>query len=100
MNLAKLIKDSFFIGMTAGLVSTVLFYYILEGIRVILVDHLGNESIMRPPIVQLLTMLMNLIVFRILMINLDKEKTGKGFLFVTVLLTLAYFYIYFRMRRA
>jgi hypothetical protein len=100
MNLVRRIKDSFVLGIIGGLISSVIFYYIMTAIRVKLIEHFSNENIMRPPVIQLLTMLVNLIVFRILMINLEKEKTGKGFLFVTVLLTLAYFFIYYRMRRS
>jgi hypothetical protein len=99
MNLVKLIKDSFVIGMLGGLVSIFSFYYIISAIRSLIISYYGNEYIMRPPVVQLLTMLMNVIIFRLLMINFEKEKTGKGFLFITVLMTLAYFFIYFRVKR-
>ncbi len=99
MKLAEKLKDSFITGMISGAVSIFLFYYLISFIRSLIVNYYGNQFIMRPPVVQLLTMLMNVIIFRMLMINMDKEKTGKGFLFITVLATLAYFFVYFRMRK-
>jgi hypothetical protein len=93
------IKDSFLVGMVSGLFSIFCFYFLISFIRNVLVNYYGNEAIMRPPVVQLLTMLMNVIIFRLLMINFDREKTGKGFLFITVLASLVYFFIYFRINR-
>jgi hypothetical protein len=99
MKLAGRIKDSFLVGMLSGLLSIFCFYFLISLIRNVLVNYYGNEAIMRPPVVQLLTMLLNIIIFRLLMINLEREKTGKGFLFITVLATLVYFFIYFRIKR-
>jgi hypothetical protein len=100
MNLEKWIKDSFILGLLYGLVSLVIFYYMFSAIRSLIIDYYGNPYILRPPIVHLLTMLVNIILFRLLMINYGKEKTGKGLLFVTVIATLAYFFIFFKMNRS
>ena len=65
----------------------------------LVIDITDNAAILRPPFPQLLAMLMNILLFRLLIINLKKENTGKGVLFITVLLTLAYFFIYNRLQR-
>jgi hypothetical protein len=99
MNPEKWIKDSFIVGLVSGSVSMVLFYYVFTAIRSALVSYTGNIYMLRPPAVQLFTMLVNVILFRILMINFNKEKTAKGFLFITVITTLAYFFILYRLNK-
>jgi hypothetical protein len=96
MNLERWNKDSFLMGIIAGLVSSVIFYFILNAIRFAVINYYGNPYMLKPPTVQLLVMMVNVILFRLLMINLDKEKTAKGFLFVTVLVSLGYFYFLFK----
>lgn len=99
MNLEKWIKDSFIFGMLSGLVSLAIFYFLLTWLRSMLISYFGNPYMLRPPTVQLFTMLINIIFFRLLIINFEKEKTGKGFLFITVIITLAYFFIFFKMNK-
>lgn len=96
MHLKKLIKDSFVVGIFAGIVSLVFFYSLLTAFRTWLLNYSGNEMLLRPPAVQMIAMAINLIIFRLIMINVQKEKTGKGFLLVTVLLSLCYFYFFYR----
>ena len=99
MNLEKRIKDSFAFGLLTGTISLVVFYYLLTGIRSWLVDHYDNPYILRPPTVQLIAVAFNIIIFRFLMINYQKEKTGKGILFITVIMTLGYFFVFNRYNK-
>lgn len=82
-------------GVVAGLISVVLFYFLLSAIRLLVINYYGNPYMLKPPTVQLLTMLVNIILFRLLIINFKKEETGKGLLFITVLVTLGYFFLHF-----
>jgi presenilin-like A22 family membrane protease len=100
MNLGKRINDSFAFGLLAGLISLVLFYFLFTAVRTLLINYYGNPYILRPPVVQLLTMLVNIIIFRLMMINYGREKTGKGLLFVTVLSTFIYFFIFLKLNRS
>lgn len=77
----------------------IFFFYLITGIRMLVIKFTENMAILRPPFPQLLAMLMNILLFRLLIINLKKENTGKGVLFITVLLTLAYFFIYNRLQK-
>jgi hypothetical protein len=100
MKEGRRIKDSFLLGVFAGLFLIPVFYYLVSLIRGLVVDYYGNPYLMHPPIVHLITLMLNVIIFRIVIINLDRERTGKGLLFITVIVTLVYFYIYFRMSKS
>ena len=82
-------------GVFVGLISLVLFYFLLSAIRMTVIKYFGNPYMLKPPTIQLLTMLINIILFRLLIINFKKEETGKGLLFITVLVTLGYFFLHF-----
>ncbi len=99
MNWEKKIKNSFVFGLVTGLISLGIFYFMFSWIRTWISNYFGNPYMLRPPAVQLLTLLINIILFRLLMINFNKEQTGKGFLFITVIFALLYFFIFFRMNK-
>ncbi len=99
MSIVARIKDSFLIGIVTGLASIFLFYNLLSLGRTLLVNYYQNPYMLKSPAVQLITMLINIIIFRFLLIKFDREKTAKGILFVTVLLTFIYFYFFFKANR-
>src|SRR4051812_32678627 len=99
MSRIKSFKDSFVTGLLTGAISMVLFFYLLSGIRSFIINYSGNLYMLRPPAVQLFTMIINVILFRILMLNYNKENIAKGFLFITVIATLIYFYIFYRINK-
>ena len=99
MNWEKRIKNSFIFGLVSGIVSLAIFYFMFSWIRSWISNYFGNPYILPPPAVQLLTLLVNIILFRLLMINFKKEQTGKGFLFITVILAFVYFFIFFRINK-
>jgi hypothetical protein len=99
MRLEKWIKDSFLFGLLFGIVSIVFFFYLVSFIRSAVIYKTFNQLFLRPPAVQMIATALNIIVFRILMINLHKEKTGRGFLFITVIIFLSYFFYYSKLHR-
>ena len=69
MTLEKWTKDSFIMGMFTGLVTLTAFYFLLTYIRSMIISYYGNPYILRPPAVHLLSMGINIILFRLLIIN-------------------------------
>jgi hypothetical protein len=98
MTWKKLPEDSFFFGMAFGGVILFAVYYILTAIRTLLIYQSGNPFLMAPPRVQLFTIVINIILFRYIVLKLDREKTGRGLLFITLIAAFAYFYLFFHMR--
>jgi hypothetical protein len=96
MSLKSRIKDSFPSGLMLGSLLLIIFYLLINFIRLRLIAYYNDPYILRPPTVQLFCMVLNVLVFRWMMINMEKEKTGKGILFVTVLSVFVYFFIFYR----
>jgi hypothetical protein len=90
----KKLPDNFFFGMLFGTISLFLSYLLVRGVRYGLVSYFENEFILEAPRVQLFAILINVIIFRLTMINFDREKTGKGILFSTVIMAFAYFILH------
>ena len=92
----KLNSDNFLLGVITGLISLFLIWFGLRSVRLSLIEHYGNPYFFPPPRIELITILINVIIFRIMIVNLKKEKTGRGILFITVILSLAFFYLFFK----
>ncbi len=90
-------KDSFLFGLIIGAITLVSFYFITDIVRLQLISYYGNPYLFKPPAVQLFAAVANVLVFRYVMISKEKEETGKGILFVTVLSMAVYFIVYFRL---
>lgn len=86
------LKDSLFVGILLGILSLAVFFYSLDFLRMKLADHYSNPYFFAPPRAALLAVMLNLICFRLLMINFQKEQTAKGILLVTVSAVLCYLY--------
>ncbi|TAH41536.1 MAG: hypothetical protein EYC69_07825 [Bacteroidetes bacterium] len=97
MNLKSWTKDSFLLGLIGGAISLYLFFLIVSQIRLFIVSSMNNPYLFGSPRSQLIAVGLNLICFRILMINMEREKTGKGLLFVTVLAVFSYYIYYYIM---
>lgn len=85
-------------GVILGLILIPVFYFLSEGLRAMVVNFKKDNYVLRPPAVQLLTLLFSSIIFRVLMINWKKENAGKGFLLVIMAAVITYFFIYFRLK--
>lgn len=93
----RLPEDNFFMGMIAGMASLMLTLFVLRSARLALADHYVNPYFFSSPKVELICILINVLLFRVVIINLNKEKTGRGILFSTVLLSMIFFILYFKM---
>ena len=92
----KKLPDNFLLGIVSGMGSLFLFYIVIAGIRQLAVNHYQNEYLFMAPKVQLFAIFLNVLLFRFTVVSMDKEKLGKGILFVTVLASFVYFFFYFR----
>ena len=99
MSLKNKLADNFTFGLLTGTVLLFVFYFVVNGIRMIFIDKMNDPYLLKPPFAQLICLAMNMIVFRIVMINMEKEKTGKGILFITVITAFVYFVVYYKMSR-
>jgi len=90
----KKIPDTFFVGIMTGIVTLFLSYFVVRAVRILLVNHFDNEYLMAAPRVQLYSIVINVIIFRFMVIKFERENTGKGILFSTVILALIYFFLY------
>ena len=98
MQSEKWTGDSFLLGIVSGFISITGFYYLTAFIRTTIISSSGNQLFLKPPSVQMISTALNIMIFRILMVNLKKEKTGRGFLMSTVISFFVYFYFYSRMK--
>jgi len=92
----KKLPDSFLLGMVSGMVTLGLFYFVFTYFRSLLVDHYGNPYLLAAPRIQLFAIFLNILLFRFLVLTLDKEKLGRGLLMITILLSFIYFFYYFK----
>jgi hypothetical protein len=92
----KLPGDNFFVGLLAGITTLTLFYFGLRSVRHALAGHYGDPYFFPAPRIELITILLNIILFRVVIVNLEKEKTGKGILFITVILSVAFFFLFYK----
>jgi len=92
----KKIPDSFLLGLVSGVATLSLFYLVFAWLRKLAVNYYGNPYMLAAPKVQLFAIFLNVLLFRFFVITLDKEKFGKGVLMVTVIISLIYFFYYFK----
>ena len=98
MNLKKWTEDSFLSGLIAGVLLLLIFYTTVSQIRHFFADYYNDPYLFASPRPQLIAVALNMICFRFLMLRFNREKTGKGILFITVLATFAYIIFYYKMR--
>lgn len=92
----KLPEDNFLLGLLMGIATMVLSFLLLRSLRLALVNHYGNPYFFPAPRIELITILINVIIFRIMIVNLQRERTGKGILFVTVILSMLFFILFLK----
>ncbi len=92
----KLPQDNFFVGMIAGLVTLVLSFIALRAVRLAFVIYYDNPYFFPAPRVEFITIVITLIFFRLVIVNMKMDKTGRGMLFVTVILSLVYLFLFFK----
>jgi hypothetical protein len=98
MNYKAAFADRYWLGVAAGGVLIPAIYVLLEELRMVVGDAIGRTDFLPPPRIQLFTLAIVLIVFRLMMVNLSREKTGKGLLSVTFLMAVIYVFYSFKFR--
>ena len=94
---SKLPGDNFLLGLVTGIISLAISYFGIRAIRLSVAEYYGNPYIFQAPRVELICILINILFFRVMIVNLEKEKTGRGILFVTVVLSVTYFFLFFKL---
>lgn len=88
------LKDSIWLGLGIGLVLPVVFFYLFDGLNVYSSRHLLDKPVIfSKGTSQLISLFANVIVFRIYMLRLEKDYTGRGILMATFIYALGYFYL-------
>ena len=93
----KMPEDNFFVGILAGLITLVLAYLVLRFVRITFVDLYDNPYFFPAPRIEFIAMLINIIFFRLVIINMKRDKTGRGILFVTVVLSLTFLFLFYKI---
>jgi hypothetical protein len=94
--LSKFNGDNFLFGLFAGLATLLVSYLTFRFVRASLAEHYGNPYFFPAPRIELLAILVNILFFRVMMVNLKREKTGRGILFGTVILAMIFFFLFFK----
>jgi hypothetical protein len=82
--------------MFTGIASLMLSWLVLRWGRLALAEYYSNPYFFPSPRIELISLLINLVLFRIVIVNLQLEKTGRGILFATVVLSFAFFFLFFK----
>jgi hypothetical protein len=90
------LPDNFLFGIVTAILTLAISCFLLFSLRHILINHFGDISAFAEPKPQLIAVLINIVFFRFVMVTYKKEKTGRGILFATVILTFIYFFLYSR----
>jgi hypothetical protein len=90
------LPDWFLFGILIAILCLGISYFLLYILRLAFVNYYGNPYVFAEPRIQLIAMLINVVLFRVVVVNFKKEKTGRGILFTTVILTFLYLVLYSR----
>ncbi len=90
----KIVRDSFLLGIFAGIVISAIAYYSYMKYEVIM----GSAGTLRiklfPPRLQLIILALSLILFRFMMVRWNMIKTGQGLFLTLFFVTIIYFFNY------
>jgi len=93
---SKLPGDNFLLGLITGTFTLIISWFSLRAIRISVAEYYGNPYMFPAPRIELICMLINILFFRVMIVNLGKEKTGKGILFITVVFSMTYFFLFYK----
>ena len=96
MKLKDRLKDNYLTGVILAFIVLPATYFAAEGIRTLYVSYKGDQYLA----VQLISLMFSIILFRIIMVNFEKEKIGKGYFFIVALAVFTYFFFYQKMRNS
>ncbi len=84
-------KDSFWLGILLGLVLPGILYLILHYINISIENKVSNRPYLTDSMVQILSLIINLLMIRYYLITLKADKTGRGILLVTFVAGILFF---------
>lgn len=90
----RLRTDTFVMGLILGVLLPLLSYGIFYLIGISLDGLSGKEGVLKPQTIGLISIFTNLFSLRYFLLKLKFDRTGRGILFVTFLMTMTYFIIY------
>ncbi len=96
MNWNYIKKNNYFFGALLGLIVPPIFYIILLLLNTLALKAGIWKGFNPPENIFLLSVSGNFLLFRPYFIRFRADKTGRGILFVTIVLILSFFYLYFR----
>ena len=89
-------KNNYFFGAILAVVTPLMFYGFLFVLSAFLIDIGIWKGFNPPENIYILSLIVNIILFRVYFVRLKSDKTGRGILLVTIILILAFFYIFFQ----
>lgn len=84
-------KDNWILGIALGILAPAITYGIITLILKLIGQPVENIRYLRESTVQLLAIASNLPIFRYYLVKLKYDKTGRGVLMVTFVLTIVFF---------
>ncbi|MEY4593628.1 MAG: hypothetical protein RIQ47_38, partial [Bacteroidota bacterium] len=85
MSFKTALTDRYGLGIAVGMVIIPGIYFLLDTLRLKIGNAAGIIDFLPAPRIHLFTIAIVMIVFRLLMVNYGREKTGKGLLSVLFL---------------
>jgi hypothetical protein len=86
-------RDSFWLGISIGILSPVVFYGFLILVNLLLASIFGDDFLIRKNTMLLLSIFINLLPIRVYFVSWKLDKTGRGVLLVTFALIILFFVI-------
>lgn len=84
-------KDSLIFGIIVGIVVPGIVYLILHFVNTMVKNGVSGRSYLTDPMVQIISLVFNLLLMRYYLINLKADKTGRGILLVTFVIGIVCF---------
>lgn len=89
-------KDKYVTGLLIGLVAPVVLYGLIYLLDMLLFSIFNAHLTSQYHYLYLLSIAVNIILFRYYFVSLKTEKTGKGILLITIAYILIYFFLYYK----
>ena len=86
-------KDSIWLGIALGIVLPGILYLILHFVNKAFENPVSGKTYLTDTMVQIISLIINLLLMRYYLINLKADKTGRGILLVTFIVGITLFII-------